>query len=80
MLDIIRADDLIKPRREANGFNPLLELQTCPRGDNATRTAGFSELLYRFRNAVVHRDFVQTVIRQRFPASHDWLNPLGRNA
>ena len=44
MLDIIRTDDLIKPRREADGFNPLLELQTCPRGDNATRTAGFSEL------------------------------------
>ena len=69
MLNIIRADNLIKPWRETNRLDALLKLQARARGNNTALTS-----------AVLHRDFVQPVIRQRFPASHDRLDLLGWNA
>ena len=80
MLHIIRADNFIEPRRETDGLDSLLQLQACPRGDNAALTAGVPQFVYHLGNAVVHRDFVQTVVRQLLPAGHDRLDLLGGNA
>ena len=80
MLHVIGADNLIKPWRETNRLDALLKLQARARGNNTTLTSAVPQLGYHLGDAVVHRDFVQPVIRQRFPASHDRLDLLGWNA